>query len=132
MRSIPYLKKYGNGKRHHDPPVLSLKRLLCFRESVWGELRVVVERQERARAAARAKTPSAEPVVLEPAAADVEEQPQHPTLCLDLDIRVCEWWELQRWNEISDECSIWGDPSPETTRVAAELMAGQKDGHMRA
>ena len=126
------MMKYGNGKRHHDPPLLSLKRLLCFRESVWGKLRVVVERQERARAAARAKMPSAEPVVLEPAAAYVEERPQGPPLCLDFDIQVTEWWELQRWNEISDEYSIWGDPSPETTRVAAELMAGQKDGHMRA
>ena len=93
---------------------------------------MVVERQERARAAARAKRPSVEPVVLEPATADVEDRTEGPPLCLDFDIRVCEWWELQRWNEIADECSIWGDPSPETARVAAELMAGQKDGHMRA
>jgi hypothetical protein len=99
---------------------------------VWRKLGVVVERQERARAAARAKMPSAEPVALEPAAADVEDRPKVPELCLDLDIRVCEWWQIERWNEISDECSIWGDPSPETARVAAELMAGQKDGHMRA
>ena len=113
----------GNGKGHHDPPVLSLKRLLCFRESVWGKLRVVVKRQERARAAARAKMPSAEPALLEPAAAYVEDRPQGTPLCLDLDIRVCEWWQIERWNEIPDECSIWGDPSPETARIAAELMA---------
>ena len=96
---------------------------------MWGKLRVVVERQERARAAARAKLPSSAPVALEPAAADVEERPEGPTLCLDLDIQVSEWWQVERWNEISDEYSIWGDPSPETTRVAAELMQTQRWTH---
>jgi len=103
-----------------------LKRLLCFRESVWRKLRVVARRQERARAAARAKRPSAEPAVLEPAVFDVEDRPENPPLRLDLDIRGCEWWQIERWNEIPDECSIWGDPSPETTRVATELMADRK------
>ena len=103
-----------------------MKRLLCFRESVWGDLRVVAWRQERARAAARAKRPSAVPVALDPAAADVEDRTEGSPLCLDFDIKVCEWWEFQRWNEIADEYSIWGDPSPETARVAAELMADRK------
>ena len=93
---------------------------------MWGKLRVVVELQERARAAARAKMPSAAPALLEPASADVEDRPESPPLRLDLDIRGCEWWQIERWNEIPDECSIWGDPSPETARVAAELMADRK------
>jgi hypothetical protein len=90
---------------------------------VWGKLQVVVERQERARAAARAKMPSAAPALLEPAVFDVEDRPQSPPLRLDLDIRGPEWWQIERWNEISDEHSIWGDPDPETARVAAELIA---------
>ena len=88
---------------------------------------MVVERQERARAAARAKMPSAEPALLEPVAADVEERPQGPPLCLDLDIQVTEWWQIERWNKISDEYSIWGDPSPETARAAAELIAADRE-----
>ena len=79
-----------------------------------------------ARAAARAKTASAPPVTLEEAPADVKDHPQGPQRCLDIDIQRRPWWELQRWDKIYDEHSIWGDPSPETARVAAELIADKR------
>jgi hypothetical protein len=102
-----------------------LKRLLVFGERVWEELLGVAGREEkRARAGARATAPpSPVPAVLHD---DVEQNEPEPALCLAVELEVSEWWELEHWNEIPDESSIWGDPDPETARIAAELLLNNR------
>jgi len=101
-----------------------LKRLLLFGERVWGELRGAVQRQERARAAARAEMPPSPAVAALPD--DIEEDDREPAVCLSLELEICNWWELQLWGEMPDENSIWGDPGPETLRLAAELLHNKR------
>ena len=114
----------GNGKRHHDPP-LCLKRLLCFGEGAWRELRGVVGRKVRGRAAARAEREERPRVDV---AAELEEGDRLdlPPSDLRLGIAVLNWWEVPRWHEMADECSVWGDPRPETLRALRELRRGKQ------
>lgn len=86
------------------------------------ELLGVVGRQELARAVVRATTPDEAPIVLEPAVSDDRQLSEGSAACLTLEIETLEWWEREPWNEIPDEWRIWDDPSPQTQRLAAELL----------
>jgi hypothetical protein len=110
----------GNGKGHHDPP-LCLKRLLCFGEGTWRELRGLVGRKDRGRAAVQLKARPLEPEMDEPLDLEDENSLDLPASELRLGIAVLNWWEVERWHEVNDEWSLWGDPSPDAVRMARDL-----------
>ena len=49
-----------------------------------------------------------------------------PPSDLRLGIAVLDWWEVPRWHEMADECSVWSDPRPETLRALRELRRGKQ------
>jgi len=110
----------GNGKGHHDPP-LDLKRLLCFGEGKWRELRGLVGWKDRGRAAVRSRVRPLEPEINEPLDFEDEDNLEVPASELNLGIALLDWWEVERWHEVNDEWSLWGDPSPDTVRIARDL-----------
>jgi hypothetical protein len=119
------LRAPGNRKGHHDPP-LGLKRLLCFGEGKWRELRGMVGRKGRGRALLRPKALPPKPEIDEPFDLEDEDSLDIPASELRLGIAVLDWWEVGRWQEVPNEWSLWGDPSPETMKVAEALRRGKR------
>jgi len=115
----------GNGKGHHDPP-LCLKKLLCFGENGWKGLRGLVGRKDRGRAAVRVKPQCTDPLIEETFEDAEERSLDLPSSDLRLGIAVLDWWEVPRWHEVWDEWSLWGDPHPETMRIARNLQRGKR------
>jgi len=98
-----------------------LKRLLCFGEETWRGLRALAGRKGRGRAVVQPKAQPFEPESDE--ALDFEDgnDLELPASELRLGIAVLDWWEVERWHEVNDEWSLWGDPSPATVRIARDL-----------
>jgi hypothetical protein len=115
----------GNGKGHRDPS-LCLKKLLCFGEGTWRELRGLVGRKDRGRAAVRLNPQHLEPDIDEPLSFEDEDGLDIPASELRLGIALLDWWEVERWHEVNDEWGLWDDPSPETVRVAEALRKGKR------
>jgi hypothetical protein len=122
---MAFTEASGNGKGHHDPP-LCLKKLLCFGEGTWRELRRLVGRKARGRAAVQPKAVSFELEIVEPLNIEDENSLDLPASELRLGIAVLDWWEIERWHEVNDEWSLWDEPSPETVRVAEALRRGKR------
>lgn len=88
---------YGNRKGHHDPP-LDLRRLLCFNEGTWREVKAVVGWKARGRAAVQLKAQHLEPDLAETLDAGGEDSLDIPLSDLNLGIALLDWWEIERLN----------------------------------
>lgn len=118
-------QEIGNGKGHHDPP-LGLRKLLCFGEGTWRELRGLVGWRVRGRAAVQVKAQLLEPEIDESIDLEDENGLNLPASELRLGIVLLDWWEVERWHEVHDEWSLWDDPKPEAVRVAEALRKGKR------
>jgi hypothetical protein len=74
----------------------------------------------------RLKTQHLEPDIPEMLDAEEEGNLDIPSSELNLGIAVLDWWEIERWHEVSDEWSLWSDPSPETVRIAEALRRAKR------
>jgi hypothetical protein len=81
----------------------------------------LVGRKDRGRARLRLKAQHLEPDIDEPLDLGEEDSLDIPTSELNLGIALLDWWQVERWHEVPDEWSLWGDPSPETVRIARDL-----------
>lgn len=72
------------------------------------------------------KAVSFELEIVEPLNLEDENSLDLPASELRLGIAVLDWWEVERWHEVSDEWSLWDEPSPETVRVAEALRRGKR------
>jgi len=73
-------------------------------------LRGAVGRKVRGGAAARVERVGTRPRA--DVATELEENDRFdlPPSDLRLGIGVLDWWEVPRWHEMIDECSVWSDP----------------------
>jgi hypothetical protein len=85
-----------------------------------------VGRKDRGRAVVRSRVRPLEPEIDEPLDVKDEDNLDVPASDLRLGIAVLDWWEIARWHEVPDEWSLWGDPSPETVRVARDLRRAKR------
>ncbi len=115
----------GNRKRHGDPP-LGLARLVCLGVDGWDELVGVVKASGVYRAVevvARAvEEPETEELEL-PAAGSNELSPGYHGIAFEPDAGQA-WWEIERWDEIPEERTVWGDLSAQGRRRLKELLEG--------
>jgi hypothetical protein len=103
-----------------------LKKLLCFGEGTWRELRGLVGRKDRGRATLRLKVQHLEPEFDEAVDAEADDSLDLPASELRLGIALLDWWEVERWHEVNNEWSLWDDPSPEAVRIAEALRKGKR------
>lgn len=83
-------------------------------------------RKDRGRAAVGVKPQCTDPLIEETFEDDEEQSLDLPSSDLRLGIAVLDWWEVPRWHEVWDEWSLWGDPHPETMRIARNLQRGKR------
>jgi hypothetical protein len=96
-----------------------LKRLLCFREGVWGKLRGAVEKEGWG---GEVRRPAALYRSQDERIDRNEEYPPEDHRCLEIDPPEPTWWELAHWGEIYDERRTWGDLSHEARRELRKLL----------
>ena len=86
----------------------------------------MVGRKAQGRAAVRLKTQHLEHDIAETLDAEDELSLDIPWSELNLGIAVLDWWEVERWHDVNDEWSLWGDPSPDTVRIAEALRRAKR------
>jgi hypothetical protein len=95
-----------------------LKKLLCFGERVWEELREAVENEgwggDVWQPAVLCPEPTEEPIEDEILADN--------SRCLDISLNRLPWWEVAHWAEIHDERRSWSDLSSEDQRTLRKLL----------
>jgi hypothetical protein len=96
-----------------------LKKLLCFGERVWGELRGVVEKEGWGGAVRRPACSKQDHNVRVPEDGENLEEDRR---CLEIFQRRFPWWEVEHWGEIFDERRLWGDLSREDQRALNRLL----------
>ena len=109
----------GNRKGQGDP-LLFVKKLLCFGEGVWEELRGVVE--EEGWGGDVSQPAALWRIQDEQRAEDEGDLAEEDHRCLEIDHPEPTWWDLEHWNEIYDERRCWGDLSRESQRYLRKLL----------
>lgn len=96
-----------------------MKKLLCFGERVWEELRGVVEKEGWGGDVRR---PAALWRSQDEQLTKNKEHLVEDGRCLEIDPPEPTWWEREHWNEIYDERRSWGDLSREAQRDLRKLL----------
>lgn len=96
-----------------------MKRLLCFGERVWGELRGVVEKEGWGGDVRQPACLKQDQDVRVPEDGESLEEDRR---CLEISPRRFPWWEVEHWGEIYDERRSWGDLSREGQRALNKLL----------
>jgi hypothetical protein len=96
-----------------------LKKLLCFGERVWEELRGVVAKGGWGRAVRRPTCPRLDQ---DEGTAEERESVEADCRCLEISQGRMPWWEVQHWDEIYEERRSWSDLSPEDQRTLRKLL----------
>jgi hypothetical protein len=96
-----------------------LKKLLCFGEGVWWELRGVVTKEGWIGDVRRQPTLWRDP---HGRVSKSEEPLPEDHRCLEIESPEPTWWELEHWDEIYDDRHWWGDLSRETQRELSKLL----------
>lgn len=96
-----------------------MKKLLCFGERLWEELRGVVEKEGWG---GDVRQPAFLKRDQEMRVAEEREFLEEDRRCLDIFQRRFPWWEVEHWGEIYDERRSWGDLSREAKRELRKLL----------
>ncbi len=81
----------------------------------------MVGKRSRGRQVGQQAARPIEATIDEPEGDDLLDQPASE---LRLGIAVLDWWEIERWHDVTDDA--WGDPSAEAVRTARNLRRGKR------
>jgi hypothetical protein len=109
----------GNRKGHGDPP---LRKLLCFGEEVWRDLRGVLGREVRGGDGRRRRPAVPEAVCIDLEGREEGSEGPGASIEIELSEELFSWWEVERWDEIYEERLLWGDLSHEGKRILRKLL----------